>query len=353
MIAVFRACALGFLRDRGGLAMTLLLPPLVYLLFASVFGSSSRGEIEASLSLYDEAQTPASRALEQDLRSRLGRRQTTEPDAATVEAAVVAGRADVGAVLRPGANAFPDIEILTAAGREVAAAAVAGQVRRMAVVGPPPPGAPEVRIRTVGPPGDAQSVYYAGAVSIMFVFFAAMHGAMTGLDDRRSGLQARLSLVAGGLGPILAGRAAWLTVVGVAQSLTILAVAAPNLPPTQPWQIAAWMFTALLASVAAAGIALAVIALCRSRDQAQPLSTFVVLLMAALGGSMAPRFLMPDLIRQLGWATPHAWAIEAGQTLLWQGVMDKTVIAAWAVLGAAGIAGGFLALRIETRRAPV
>ena len=355
MIAVFQACALSFLRDRAGMVMTLLLPPLVYLLFASVFGAGAKGEIDPSIALHDMAPTLPSRGIEAELRARLGSRLTVLSNPSAVETAVVEGRSDAGLILRPGTGTSPEVEILSAAGREVAAAALEGQVRAINAGAIQPNGdfaSRRLSVRSVGPQGDLQSVYYAGAVSIMFVFFAAMHGAMTGLDDRRSGLQARLSLVAGGLAPILAGRAAWLVAVGLAQSLAILAAAASRLPPTAAWQILAWAVTALLASVAAAGVALAVISLCRSRDQAQPLSTFIVLLLAAVGGSMAPRFLMPDLIRQIGWFTPHAWAIEAYQTVLWRGVLDVTVLGSWCILTTVGLVGGLIALAVETRRAP-
>ena len=105
-----------------------------------------------------------------------------------------------------------------------------------------------------------------------------------------------------------------------------------------------------LTAAAGAGLALVVIGLCRTREQAQPLSTFIVLLLAALGGSMAPRFLMPETFRQLGWITPHAWAIEAYQTVLWRGGFNATVWGAWAVLGGVGLLGGLGAWVMEARR---
>ena len=130
----------------------------------------------------------------------------------------------------------------------------------------------------------------------------------------------------------------------------VFAVAAPRLPPLSLWQAGAWLITATLTAAAAAGLALVVIGLCRTREQAQPLSTFIVLLLAALGGSMAPRFLMPETFRQLGWITPHAWAIEAYQTVLWRGGFNATVWGAWAVLGGVGLLGGLGAWVMEARR---
>ncbi|MFN3668992.1 MAG: ABC transporter permease [Brevundimonas sp.] len=351
MTAIFLAFIRSFVRDRPGLAMTLLLPPLVFLLFAAIFGGSARGEIDSSVVIFDAAPTARSLAFRQGLAQIYGDRLTGVESLVQLEQAVASGRADAGVVVHRGGGAEPRVELVTGAGREIAANALSGQIESVAELarGRAPPGK-TVDHRTVGPVGDFQAVYYAGAVSIMFVFFAAMHGAMAGLDERRSGLQARLSLLAGGLAPVMAGRLAALTAIGTAQTGIVFAFAYARLPPLQPWQVLAWLVTALLAAVAAAGLGLAIISACRTRGQAQPLSTFIVLLLAALGGSMAPRYLMPDVFRQLGWATPHAWVIEAHQSVLWLGQFSGGVGAAWAVLAAIGALGYAVALQLERRQ---
>jgi ABC-2 type transport system permease protein len=354
MTAIFMASLRGFLRDRAGLVMTLILPPLVYLLFAAIFGASARGEVDARLLVFNGAETARSAQIQQGLRTIYGDSLGEATDVEAVETAVRDGIVDAGVLIEPGPAGEPRVEVLSAAGRDIASAAVAGQVDAVVQASRAQlAGARTVVRRTVGPEGDIQAVYYAGAVSVMFVFFAAMHGAMAGLDDRRSGLQARLSLLAGGLAPVLAGRAAWLTAVGSLQTLVVFAVALPRLPALAPWQVLAGLLTAMLTAAAAAGLGMALVSACRTRDQAQPLSTFTVLLLAALGGSMAPRFLMPDLFRQLGWATPHAWVIEAYQSLLWRGQAGAVVMGAWLVLAAICVIGVGLALWVERRRMAV
>lgn len=342
MSAVFVASLISFARDRAGLVMTLFLPPLVYLLFAAIFGAGASGEVETRLVLLDEARTPRSAAVIEALEARASLRTSRVRDLAALEADVIAGRADAGVVIAT------EIELVTAPGREVSASAVAAELSALAPSAQRRPG-PGIARRVVGPVGDVQPLYYACAVSIMFVFFAAMHGAMAGLDDRRSGLQSRLVLLVGGLAPVLGGRFVWLVAVGAAQIALVFAVAWPRLPALQVWQGGAWALTTVMASACAAGVAMALVAACRSRDQAQPLSTVLVLVLAALGGSMAPRFLMPDVFRQIGWATPHAWVIEAGQTLLWRGQIDAMVIGAWCVLSVVGAAGLALAVYLERR----
>lgn len=350
MIAIIEAYARGFLRDRPGLALSLLLPPIIYLLFAAIFGGSGRGDIDASVSFANLSRTPASHAVGMAMRESFDRLSERDSVAA-VEAAVVNGLADAGVILRDGGSLGVRVEVLAADGRDAAAAVVMARMRAIhatVLQGASDNGA--VSRRRLGPAGDFQAAYYAAAVSVMFVFFAAMHGAMGGLDERRSGLQARLVLATGGLASVLGARLVWLTAVGVAQSIAVFATAAPNLPPLRLWQIAAGLVTATTAALAAAGFALMVIAACRSREQAQPLSAFLVLVLAALGGSMAPRFLMPATFQSLGWATPHAWAIETWQTLLWLGRFDTNVLTGWTVLAGLGLVGWLVALLVERRR---
>ncbi len=114
--------------------------------------------------------------------------------------------------------------------------------------------------------------------------------------------------------------------------------------------MAAWSATAFCAAAASAGIALALAAACDTREQAQPISTFAFLILAAVGGSMAPRFLMPEALQSLGWLTPHSWVIEAYQTVLWRGLVNTTVVQAWAVLASFATAGFLAALALEGRR---
>lgn len=45
---------------------------------------------------------------------------------------------------------------------------------------------------------------------------------------------------------------------------------------------------------------------------------------------------MPEAFRELGWITPHAWAIEAYQAVIWRGQFTPTVIAAWAIMAGLG-----------------
>ena len=61
-------------------------------------------------------------------------------------------------------------------------------------------------------------------------------------------------------------------------------------------------------------------------------STFIVLLFSAIGGSMVPRFMMPDWLQSIGVFTPNHWAIEGFYGILARGQSLTELIGVWSVL---------------------
>ena len=71
-------------------------------------------------------------------------------------------------------------------------------------------------------------------------------------------------------------------------------------------------------ALAASTFGLLLAALSRSRMQLVALSNLTVLVMSALGGSMFPRFLMPEFLQKVGLVTLNAWAIDGFQKVFWR-----------------------------------
>jgi ABC-2 type transport system permease protein len=382
ILVMLRVMALGLWRDRIGLVLVFVLPPLVFIVFASVFGSGASGSLDIRAGLVDQVNSADSRRLVDSVQQRLSGRLIRTPDAAALENAIESGRADAGllvlddladaptpvtVLIHPGRRAAGEIltaQVNAAVGqdlpelmlrREVARlkpilALTSDQVRHVtgapSGLAPPPP----FVAQRILPGGDPLRIYYAGAVSILFLMFTAMQGAMSLIDERRAGLWLRLGLSTGGVAPLLGGRMVWLTALGATQALVLFLVAAVAYNVPLLANLPAWSVTAVSAAAASAGISLALAAACQTREQAQPVSTFIFLILAAIGGSMAPRFLMPEALQTLGWLTPHAWVIEAYQTVLWRGLVNATVAQAWIVLASFAAWGFAAALWIEGRR---
>jgi ABC-2 type transport system permease protein len=97
----------------------------------------------------------------------------------------------------------------------------------------------------------------------------------------------------------------------------------------------------------------------KSRAQLNGISTVVILVMSALGGSMVPRFAMPEFMNTTALFTFNGWALDGYLKVFWYGDPGASLLRSLlslapqlAVLGVMAIAflavSRFLAKRWET-----
>ncbi len=397
--AAFRVMLLSLLRDRAALVMAFVLPTVIFSIFAAIFSGAIGDRIRIHLGLADFAGTPATHRLMDALGADPSLR-VTRLDARTladVTHAVRSGEVDVALVLKGDLVAAPSGEtpppadkpvvlvenpakalatpialgqlqrVLNEALPDVVLSRVVADVERSGKIGPderrfldeafaeqrakkePFSFADLVeRTSTASGTANARVSYYAGAITAVFLLFAAMQGALSLVEERESGLNDRLMAGPGGLPVVVLGKFGFLTAQGVVQAGLIFLAAAllygVEIGPHWP----AFLAACVLVSAMAAGLALAACALAASRQQAHLAATFGVLLLSAVGGSMVPRFLMPPWLQQAGWLTPNAWAIEAYQSALGEGF--AAALPALAVLAALALGGIGVALAGVARR---
>ncbi|MEO6028032.1 MAG: ABC transporter permease [Candidatus Binatia bacterium] len=193
--------------------------------------------------------------------------------------------------------------------------------------------------------------YYAAAIGVMFLLFT-MSTAMRGLvQEAESGTLERLLSTDLTMGPLLFARWSFATVVGCVQ-LAVMFLwgwAIFGLDLFAPGHLAGTVVMTLVSAAAAASFGLVLGTLCRSAAQLQGLSTVVILLMSALGGSMVPRYLMPEAMQRVGLLTFNAWAVQGYEKVLWR---DAPVAALWpevSLLGALTLVGLLVARRLARR----
>jgi ABC-2 type transport system permease protein len=161
--------------------------------------------------------------------------------------------------------------------------------------------------------------YYAGAIAFMLLLFVAVQSAQSILDDRDRGTLDRIATGPAGIGTLVTGKFVFLTLQGLSQTTLVFVVAWLVYDVDLPGGFLAWLPVATTSAMAAAAIGLMLVVDCQTRVRAQVMPTVVILIMSALGGSMVPRFFMPDWAQQLGWGTPNTWALEAYSAVFWRG----------------------------------
>ncbi len=213
-----------------------------------------------------------------------------------------------------------------------------------------------VRVKTTDllaatPDQSPVRAFYAAGVAVLFLLFTTMGSAGIMLEEEANGTLERLLASKVTMGQLLLGRWCYVTLVAFVQlSIMFLwgwAVFGVNL--WTPVHLSGFLAMSLVTAAAAAGFGLVLATACRSRAQLDGIGTIVILMMSAIGGSMFPRFLMPDWMKQLGLLTFNGWALDGYQKVFW---FDRSVPELWPQLSVlAGLALLFmLAARALARR---
>lgn len=179
--------------------------------------------------------------------------------------------------------------------------------------------------------------YYAGAIAILFLLLSAVNVGMVSLEENHNGISARLLLSPAARMRLIFGRWLFLLVLGFLQVVIIFTVARVGFQLPVEQALPQVLVVALAAAAASSGVALFILSLCRTVQQANNFSSFFVLIVSAVGGSMVPRFMMPEWLQAVSLFTPNAWAIEGFYSALVRGGSWSQVLMPCALLGALGL----------------
>jgi len=191
--------------------------------------------------------------------------------------------------------------------------------------------------------------FYAAAIGVMFLLFTASGAGGSLLDEVESGTLDRVLGSRVTMGALLGGKLLYCTALAFVQLVVMFlwawAVFGLDLFP----HLGGFAVMGLSTGFAVGAFGMLIASVCRTRAQLGALSTLVVLVMSSIGGSMFPRFLMPDLMQKAGLLTLNAWAIDGFTKVFWR---DEPVAALWqevAVLLGAGAVLFAVARRLARR----
>jgi len=160
--------------------------------------------------------------------------------------------------------------------------------------------------------------FYAAAIGVMFLLFTSSRASGSLLDEAENGtldrvLSSRVTMLA-----LLGGKLVFNMILAFSQLVLMFlwgwAVFKLEFFPHIPGFVVMGVSTAF--AVGAFGMLLA--SVCQTRNQLGALSTLVILIMSSVGGSMFPRFLMPEAMQKAGLLTINAWAIDGFTKVFWR-----------------------------------
>ena len=226
---------------------------------------------------------------------------------------------------------------------------------------PSPPGQPAppetagglVRVETRDVVGETKSnptvAFYAAGFGVMFLLFSAAGAGGALIEEAESGTLDRILATKVDMTRLLLGKLVYLAGVGVVQ-LTLMFVWGAlvfGIDLAGHWQ--GFLIMTLATAIASSTFGLMLASVSRSRMQLVAISNLAILLMSALGGSMYPRFLMPEKMQKFGLLTLNAWAIDGFTKIFWRDEPARAVLPQVAVLIAVGVVFFLIARKMAER----
>jgi ABC-2 type transport system permease protein len=356
-----------FRRDKAAFIMTFVVPIAFFSIFAVLYGGAGGrgGTSHIRLAVIDEAQTAESQQFVERLRGEKSLTviqrslnqdgERTEPmTAATAEREIRKGDLSLALVLprgfrmtRPAGAPRPRVSLI-ADTSDPFSSRVVGALMQKLLLGKFPL---EVQTRDVlGETKRNPKIAFAAAgLGVMFLLFVAAASGGALLDEAESGTLDRILSSHVSMTDLLLGKAAYLISMSTLQ-LTITFTWAALVFGVELWKhLGAFLLVTVATGVATAGFGLMLATLCRTRAQLSALSTLAVLTMSALGGSLFPRFLMPDHLKRLGLFTINGWALEGFLKVFWR---EESIGSLWPQLTMLVLMGTsmFAVARYKARR---
>lgn len=340
--AMLKVMWLRLWRDKGALVLAFILPGFIFAVFAAIFANASGGALDIRVSMAIESNEAASLDFAESLKDDAPFTLTVQNgwSRADITERVRLGQDDIGFVITGDISDFgtQSILIIKDPSREVAATMLKGQLRERLAAGIGRD-APRV-FNEISALGDIQSrsvkdqsvTYYIGATAVLFLLFSAMQGASLTIEERKNGISDRLMVGPSGALKLLTGKFLFLTLIGLFQAIIIVAVARIFFDVGLRGLWFGLGLACLGSAMLASGLALLVAALCQSQPQMHTVSTFIVLLFSAIGGSMVPRFMMPSWLQNIGVITPNYWSIDAFYGVIARGQTASELWLVWSIL---------------------
>ena len=198
-----------------------------------------------------------------------------------------------------------------------------------------------IRIQTTDLLGEKKKnpvvALYAAGIGVMFLLFTASNGGGALLEENESGTLDRILTTRVSFTTLLLGKLVYLWVLGIVQLIVMFLWGALVFHLELFNHLPGFLIMAVVTSLATSAFGLLIASLARTRAQLGAISTLTVLSISALGGSMFPRFLMPESIQRIGLVLFNSWALDGLTNVFWREAplsslaLPAVVLIGWAI----------------------
>lgn len=191
--------------------------------------------------------------------------------------------------------------------------------------------------------------FYAAAIGVMFLLFTSSGAAGALLDEAESGTLDRVLSSRVTMTTLLAGKLCYSTLLAFSQLVLMFLWAWLVFKLDFLAHIPGFIIMGVSTAFAVGAFGMLLAGTCRTRAQLGALSTLIILVMSSVGGSMFPRFLMPEAMQKAGLLTINAWAIDGFTKIFWR---DEPISHLWpqvSVLVGVGVVLFAIARRLARR----
>jgi ABC-2 type transport system permease protein len=179
-----------------------------------------------------------------------------------------------------------------------------------------------------GPSARGQMIsYYAAGIGVMFLLFSMAGAGGSILEEEERGTLERILASNVGMWTILGSNWLFFSLLGFAQ-MTVMFLWAWiifDLPLFDPHHLTGFIVMSTFTAVAAAAFGMLLATICRSHAQLSGMSTVIILIMSALGGSMVPRVVAPDVFDITSIFTFNGWALDGYLRVFWYAQPDESI----------------------------
>lgn len=102
----------------------------------------------------------------------------------------------------------------------------------------------------------------------------------------------------------------------------------------------------LVTAFAVASFGIFLVSIAKTRQQLQGLSTIIILIMSAIGGSMIPLFFMPEIMQKIAVVTVNYWGIQGFYDIFWRNLPVLEIAPKMLVLLGMGLVMTLISIRL-------